>query len=130
MRVLIADDHALLREKLKSILQSHGYEVCGEAADGRDAVRRARKCKPDVLVLDITMPVMNGLDAAREIHRERPDLPVILISMHSFDYQNMAGNNSGIRGFVSKSDAADDLIRAIEAVTSGGTYFPAVACRV
>jgi DNA-binding NarL/FixJ family response regulator len=122
MRVLIADDHAIVRRTLKAILEEDGYEVC-EAADGRDAIRQVRECNPSILIMDIAMPVMTGLDAAREILRERPELPIVLLSMHSLDSLRSAAAKIGVRGYVSKSRAVEDLGRAIEVVRAGQTYF-------
>lgn len=122
MRILIADDHAIVRQGVKAILESSGYEVY-EAADGREAIRRVNECNPDVLVLDITMPIMGGLEAAREIRRDRPELPIVLLSMHSLESQKMAAQCIGIKGFVSKTRAAHDLVSAIETVKTGHTFF-------
>lgn len=122
MRILIADDHAIVRRGIKAILESIGYEV-SEAADGREAIQRVKECDPEVLILDITMPIMSGLDAARVIRRERPELPIVLLSMHSLESQKLAAQSIGINGFVSKSRAARDLVAAIETVKTGGSYF-------
>lgn len=122
MRILIADDHAIVQQGIKAILESSGYEV-SEAADGREAIRRVNECHPDVLVLDITMPIMGGLDAAREIRRDRPELPIVLLSMHSLESQKVAAQTIGINGFVSKTRAAHDLIKAIETVKTGNSFF-------
>lgn len=122
MRILIADDHAIVRQGVRLILESSGYEVY-EAADGREAISRVNECHPDVLVLDITMPIMGGLDAAREIRRDRPELPIVLLSMHSLESQKVAAQCIGINGFVSKTRAAHDLVKAIETVKTGHSFF-------
>jgi DNA-binding NarL/FixJ family response regulator len=125
MRILIADDHIAVRKGVRSILESHdGYVVCGEAANGLEAVEQVRESDPDVVVLDITMPVLNGIEAAREITQERPDIPILILSMHEYSLQSAAVMGTGIKGYVTKSKTADELIRAIEAVSSGQTYFP------
>jgi DNA-binding NarL/FixJ family response regulator len=123
VRVLIADDQAVVRHGIRRVLETRGYEVCGEAADGYEAVQLVRKCKPDVLVLDIVMPAMDGLDAAREIRREHPDLPIVLLSIYSFEAQRIAAMALGIRGIVSKSRTSFDLTEAIEKVSRGQPYF-------
>lgn len=128
MRILIADDHIAIRKGVRAILESHdGYVVCGEAANGLEAVEQVRESDPDVVVLDITMPVLNGIEAAREIMRERPEIPILVLSMHEYSLQSAAVKGTGIKGYVTKSKTADELIRAIEAVCSGQTYFPEAA---
>ena len=124
MRILIADDHPFVRNGVRNILGAHaGYEVCGEAENGAVAVQKVQELNPDVLVLDITMPVMNGIDAARQILEQRPDLPIVILSMHESGTQLEAARKLGIKGYVSKSRAVQDLIRAIDAVSAGKTYF-------
>lgn len=124
MRILIADDHPFVRNGVKNILEAHrGYEVCGEAENGAVAVQKVQELNPDVLVLDITMPVMNGIDAARQILEKRPDMPIVILSMHESGTQLEAARKLGIKGYVSKARAVQDLIRAIDAVSAGKTYF-------
>lgn len=124
MRILIADDHPFVRNGVRNILESHaGYEVCGEAENGADAVQKVNELNPDVLILDITMPVLNGIDAARQILEKRPTLPIVILSMHESGTQLEAAKKLGIKGYVSKSRAVQDLIKAIDAVSSGQNYF-------
>lgn len=125
MRLVIADDHDVVREGVRSVIESYDeYTVCGEAANGVEAVKRTLDCDPNVVILDITMPVMNGLDAARQIHQKKPNTPIIILSMHEYSGRDDEFANAGIKGYVSKSKAADDLIHAIQTVSSGQTYFP------
>jgi len=124
-RILVADDHEVMRLGIKNLLETRpGWKVCAEASNGQEAIDKARISHPDVIILDITMPVMNGLDAANFLMRAQPATPVILFSLHLSD--ELVGNfaNSGIRGAVCKSDAARDLVDAVAAVLRGGTFFP------
>jgi CheY-like chemotaxis protein len=125
VRVLVADDHEVMRMGIRNLLQFRsGWSVCAEASNGQEAVEKALQFHPDVVIMDITMPVMNGLDAAREIAKAQPQIPVILFSMHVSDdlYQHL--QTDGIRGAVAKADAARDLAEAVETVLRGGTFFP------
>jgi two-component system nitrate/nitrite response regulator NarL len=125
VRVLVADDHEVMRMGIRNLIQfQSGWSVCAEASNGQEAIEKAAQFHPDVIIMDITMPVMNGLDAAREISRSQPEIPVILFSMHISDdlYRHMKVD--GIRGAVAKGDAARDLTQAVEAVLGGGTFFP------
>lgn len=124
MRILIADDHPFVRNGVKNILEAHrGYEVCGEAENGAVAVQKVAELNPDVVILDITMPILNGIEAAREILGKHPNLPIVILSMHESGTQLEAAKRLGIRGYVSKSRAVHDLIRAIDAVVAGKNYF-------
>jgi two-component system nitrate/nitrite response regulator NarL len=126
VRVLVADDHEVMRMGIRNLIQfQSGWSVCAEASNGQEAIEKSAQFHPDVIIMDITMPVMNGLDAAREISRSQPEIPVILFSMHISDdlYRHMKVD--GIRGAVAKGDAARDLTQAVEAVLGGGTFFPA-----
>jgi DNA-binding NarL/FixJ family response regulator len=125
VRVLVADDHEVMRMGIRNLLQFRsGWSVCAEASNGREAVEKALQFHPDVVIMDITMPVMNGLDAARQIATALPQIPIILFSMHVSDdlYQHL--QKDGIRGAVAKGDAARDLAQAVETVLNGGTFFP------
>lgn len=125
MRVVIADDHDVVREGVRSVVESYDeYHVCGEAANGLEAVKQTLDCDPNVVILDLTMPVMNGLDAARLIHKKKPQTPIIILSMHEYSARDHELTKSGVRGYVNKSKAADELIHAIQKVASGQTYFP------
>lgn len=126
MRVLIADDHAVVRQGVRSIVESYDqYAVCCEADNGLEAVKQTLDSHPDVVILDITMPVMNGIEAAREIHEKDPNVAILMLSMHEYSSQLNALKDFGVNGYVTKSKTADELIRAIQTVASGQTYFPA-----
>lgn len=121
-RVLLADDHQVVRDGLKALLEKQGYQVNGEASNGRDAVRLALQTRPDVVILDIAMPVLNGLDAAREIVQRLPATKAILLTMHAEKGYVLEGLRAGIKGFVTKTHAAEDLVRAIREALRGTTY--------
>ncbi len=123
-RILVADDHPIFRFGLSSLLRSHeGWEVCGEAADGRDAVEKCRQLKPDLLILDICMPELNGLDAALQILKHNPDQVILVLT--GVDSEQVIGGclEAGVRGWVFKSDATEDLMTAVEALQRQKTIF-------
>jgi len=122
LRVLLADDHQTLRQGLKALLELQGLQVVAEASDGRAAVEEARKMRPDVAVLDVAMPVLNGVEAAREIADASPRTVVILLTALADARFAMDALRAGIRGFVDKSQGADELLRAIRDVWEGGLY--------
>jgi DNA-binding NarL/FixJ family response regulator len=116
LRILIADDHALVRRMLKTLVQSHAeWLVCGEAANGRDAVDQARQLKPDIVLLDVSMPFMTGLEATPLIHREVPESEILIVTQHDSRELSQLAMEAGARGFVVKSEVARDLLPAIEA---------------
>ena len=124
LRILIADDHELARRGIRSVLESHGgWEVCGEAKDGREAVELAANLKPDLILLDIGMPNLNGLEAARQILAVSPNLAILILTMHDTDSVVREVLRAGARGFVLKSDAGRDLIAAVEALELRRTFF-------
>jgi len=117
MRILIADDHEYVRQGVRVLLQSRrGWKVCGEAVDGRDAVEKAKQLKPDVIVMDVSMPNLNGLDATREIRRVLPETGVLVLSQHSSPGMIKAALKAGAQGYVVKSSASRDLIAALESI--------------
>jgi DNA-binding NarL/FixJ family response regulator len=123
-RIFIADDHEVVRKGLCALLQAEqGWEVCGEAADGREAAERIRELKPDVCILDIGMPGLNGLEATRQILKDDPRAKVLILTFHDSDQVVRDVLNAGARGFLLKSDAARDLVVAIEALRRDKTYF-------
>ena len=122
LRVLLADDHLIVCQSLKAVLEREGLQVVGEAADGREAVRLARALRPDVAVLDVSMPLLNGLDAAREIQKACPRTRTILLTMHAEDTYVLQALQMGIRGYVLKSQAAMDHVRALQEVSRGAVY--------
>jgi two-component system, NarL family, response regulator NreC len=122
IRILLADDHQIVRQGIKSMLGRHEIEVVGEAADGHEAVRLAADLAPDVVVMDLGMPLLNGLDSAREILRAAPRTGVVLLTMHAEDHQVLAALRMGIRGYIIKTQAVDELVRAIQEVAKGKFY--------
>ncbi|HXM37857.1 MAG TPA: response regulator transcription factor, partial [Gemmatimonadales bacterium] len=122
VRLVLADDHLVLRQALKAVLERRGLEVVADEADGRAAVAAVQRLTPDVAVLDVSMPVLNGVDAAREIGRIAPNTPVILLSGIDDARFVPEALKVGVRGFVQKNQGADDLVRAIEEVLQGGLY--------
>jgi DNA-binding NarL/FixJ family response regulator len=124
LRILIADDHDVVRHGLRALLQGHeGWEVCGEASDGRDAVEKAALLKPDLAILDVGMPNLNGLDATRQILRSDPHVMVLVLTIDESDQLIRAALEAGARGFLLKSDAAHDLVGAVEALQQHRTFF-------
>src|SRR5713101_6781034 len=123
-RIFIADDHEVVRKGLCALLQGEqGWEVCGEAADGRAATEKVRELKPDVSILDIGMPGLNGLEATRQIIRDDPRARVLILTLHDSDQVVREVLNAGARGFLLKSDAARDLVAAVDALRHDKTYF-------
>ena len=124
LRILIADDHEVARRGIRSLLETHpDWEVCGEAKDGREAVECAAKTRPDVALLDIGMPGLNGLDAARQIVAICPGVRVLILTMHDSDQVVREVLAIGARGFLLKSDAGRDLIAAVDALHHQRTFF-------
>jgi len=121
-QVLIADDHPLIRQGLRALLEQHGFTIVGEAADGREATQLAQELEPDVAVLDLAMPLLNGLDAAREITRTSRRTKTILVTVHTADQYVLAALQAGVRGYVLKSQATAELVQAVQEVMRGGRY--------
>lgn len=124
LRILIADDHEVARRGIRSILETHaGWEVCGEAKDGREALEMATRLTPDVVLLDIAMPNLNGLEAARQILAVSPEVAILILTMHDSDQTIREVLRAGARGFLLKSDAGRDLVSAVEALEQNRTFF-------
>ena len=124
LRVLIADDHEVARRGIRALLESHeNWEVCAEAKDGREAVELAASERPDLILLDIGMPNLNGLEAARQILTVSPDVPILILTMHDSDNVVREVLRAGARGFLLKSDAGRDLVAAVEALQVQRTFF-------
>ena len=125
VRILVADDHEVMRMGLRNLLETvPGWSVYAGAATGNEAVELALGSSPDIVIMDITMPEMNGIEAAARIGIERPDIPIIMFSLHlSEDVINRFKTGS-IRGAVAKAEAARDLVDAVRTVLGGGTFFP------
>jgi DNA-binding NarL/FixJ family response regulator len=122
IRVLLADDHPIVLQSVKVLLERGGFAVVGEAGDGRQAVRLATEIHPDVAVLDLGMPLLNGIDAAREISQISPGTKTVLLTMHSEDPYVLGALRAGVSGYVLKNQASEDLIQAIRQVTRGSIY--------
>jgi len=123
VRVLVADDHEVVRHGLRAVLAQAGHEVCGEACTGREAVLLARELLPDVVVLDLSMPDLNGLEAARQITAERPGAEVLVLTMNSSESMVRDVLAAGARGYVFKSDLALNLVAAVESLAEHRTFF-------
>jgi DNA-binding NarL/FixJ family response regulator len=123
-RILIADDHEVVRQGVRAILQARpDWEICGEAVDGRDAIRLATQLRPDVIVMDITMPNISGLEASQEIAKLQLPSRVLIFTMHESKSLGPSVQRAGAHGYVVKSRAARDLIDALERLLAGGTFF-------
>ena len=122
IRILLADDHMMVRQGIRALLEKEGFEVVAEAMDGREAVRLAEKLKPDVAVLDIAMPLLNGIDAAREIRRVSPHTKTTLLTVHEENQYVVEALRAGVTGYVVKTKAAEDLVKAIREVSLGAVY--------
>ncbi len=124
LRILIADDHSMIRQGLAAIIEERSnWELCGQAENGRQAVELSLKLHPDLVVLDITMPELNGLDAARKIRAALPRVQILIQTMHESDALTQEVLSSGARGYLLKSDAPQMLSQAIEALAAGRTFF-------
>jgi DNA-binding NarL/FixJ family response regulator len=118
IRILVVDDHPIVRQGLKTLLEGHaGWEVIGEASDGAEALEKAKDLTPDVMVLDVTMPRMNGLEACRLLRRQSPALEILFVTQHDSPQMMREALEAGARGYVVKSNAARDLLAAVEAVS-------------
>ena len=131
-RVLVADDHTIVRQGLRAILEAEAdFEVVGEAADGREALRKGLTLLPDVVVMDVSMPRMNGLEATARIVKECPSIRVVALTMHSSEEYVYSLLKAGARGYLLKESVSSDPIEAIHAVQAGGTYLhPAISTKI
>jgi DNA-binding NarL/FixJ family response regulator len=124
IRILIADDHDLMRRGLKSLLEAHqGWTICAEAHTGREAVAKAEELKPDIVILDITMPELNGVEAARRILKASPNTEILVLSVHYSDQLIRDILDAGVRGYIVKSDSDRDLVIAVEALSNHKPFF-------
>ena len=124
VRILLADDHTVMRAGLRLLLERHdNFEVVGEAADGREAVEIAAAQKPDVVVMDVAMPHLNGVEAARQILSRNPDTAIVMLSMHSDESYVLRSLKAGARGYLLKDSAEADLIAAIQDIVEGRSFF-------
>jgi DNA-binding NarL/FixJ family response regulator len=117
LRILVVDDHAVVRRGIRSILERHeGWEVCGEATNGRDAVEQSGRLRPDVVVMDLSLPELNGLDATRQILKEAPGTEVLVLTIHQSEALARDVLQAGARGYLLKSDADENLIAAVDSL--------------
>jgi len=129
IRILLADDHTIVRKGLRMLLESHeGFRVVAEAADGREAVALAEQHRPDIVVMDVAMPVLNGIEAARQICSGDTHSAIVFLSMHSDEGYVLKALKSGAKGYLLKDSAEHDLINAVETVSEGKAFFsPAIS---
>jgi DNA-binding NarL/FixJ family response regulator len=124
MQILIADDHEIVRRGVRAILESRAdVKICGEAANGQEAVEKAAQLHPDLIILDHSMPVLNGLAATSQIRQLLPDVPILILSMHNSQPLIDAVRLVGATGFVPKAECADRLLEGVDAVLRGETFF-------
>jgi DNA-binding NarL/FixJ family response regulator len=127
-RVLLADDHGVVREGLKVLLERAGFQVVAEASDGREALTKALALRPDVAVIDVTMPLLNGIDVTRALRKEGLQTKVILLTFHTERQYVVAALEAGVSGYVVKTQASADLVRALLEIGRGRSYVsPAIA---
>jgi len=124
LRILIADDHEIVRKGVRDTIEDHpGWEVCAEAADGQEALNLALREKPDIAVLDVSLPIINGVALTRRLHKEAPNIRILLFTMHDDDETVSTGLAAGARGYVLKSDSESHLEAAISALGANRLYF-------
>jgi DNA-binding NarL/FixJ family response regulator len=125
---LIADDHEVMRRGVRGLIESHNeWAVCGEAVEGREAVRMSRQLRPDLVILDINMPGLTGLEAAQQIRRENPSARILFFSVHESPQTVREVVSVGGQGYVAKSRAGHDLVDAVRSVLDGKTFFPTLS---
>ncbi|MFH1504284.1 MAG: response regulator transcription factor, partial [Candidatus Omnitrophota bacterium] len=122
-KIIIADDHDIIRTGIKNILYNHDeYKVIAEAVDGEDALKKVEEYKPDILLLDVSMPKIGGLDIITQVHHISPETKILIITVHKADAYIMKALKSGVQGYLQKENAAEDLLPALRKVTAGGLY--------
>jgi two-component system invasion response regulator UvrY len=131
IRVLLADDHSIVRAGLRSLIEETGeMEVVVEAADGKEAISHALKVKPDVAVIDISMPGVDGLEVINQLHSSLPDLPILVLTMHEEEQYVVRSISSGARGYITKRSAPEQLVKAIQQLHAGGRYISSEAAEL
>lgn len=123
LRVLVADDHEMVRIGLCTMLQSHQIEVCAQAKNGEEAVEKSRQLSPDLVILDISMPVLGGIEAAQQIRVFLPDVPILFYSTHNTSQLIAIAKSVGAQGFVTKDQMAERLLEAVDALRNKKTFF-------
>jgi len=122
LRVILADDHQIVRQGIRALIERLGVQVVAEAADGLTLIEQVRQHLPDLAIVDVSMPGLNGIDATRQMVAAVPSLAVVLLTMHDEELHVSAALRAGVRGYVLKTQAADELLDAIRTVSTGGTY--------
>lgn len=122
LRVILADDHQIVRQGIRALIERLGVQVVAEAADGLTLIEQVRQHLPDLAIVDVSMPGLNGIDATRQMVAAVPTLAVVLLTMHDEELHVSAALRAGVRGYVLKTQAADELLDAIRTVSTGGTY--------
>ena len=130
LRILLADDHLIVRQGLRALLERSGMEVVAEAGDGHEAIRLAEKHRPDVAVLDLVMPNLNGLDAGQQIQHKCSSTRIVLLTMQTEDHQVAAALRAGIKAYLLKTQAAEDLVEAIKEVMRGHVFLSSAVSRI
>jgi two-component system response regulator NreC len=131
IRIVLADNHVLVRQGLKALLEREGFQVAGEASDGQEVVRLVGSVHPDIAILDIGMPILNGIDAAHELKKFSQRTKIILLTRHDEDQYVTEALRAGVRGYVLKNQVATDLVNAIQQVCRGGVYLsPSISDKV
>jgi DNA-binding NarL/FixJ family response regulator len=127
LRILIADDHEAVRKGVCAILSSRlDIEVCGEAVNGKEAIEKAQALKPDLVILDVTMPVLGGVEAAKEIRNLLPDVPILFLSIHQTSQLIAEAKKLGVQGCLNKAYASDRLLEAVDTLLRKQTYYAKV----
>jgi two-component system, NarL family, response regulator NreC len=122
-RVLIVDDHAFIRRGVQTILHSFPeWEFCGEAENGKEAIRLADELKPEVIIMDVSMPGLNGIEATRAIRKTQPDIKIVLLTLHESAELLRSAFRAGARGYLLKTDAEQELVKALTVVVGEGSY--------
>jgi DNA-binding NarL/FixJ family response regulator len=123
-RILVVDDHTSFRHLLRTFLELNpNWEVCGEASDGREAVAKTTELQPDIILMDLDMPRLNGLEATRQIHKHSPSIRILILTLHDNSILPEIAQNSGARGYLLKSEPFDVLTRAIESMSNSDSFF-------
>src|SRR5688572_17810203 len=120
--VVLGDDHPLVRQGVRRLLEAHEFEIVGEGSDGREVIELAQRFHPDVILLDLSMPTLNGIGAVRELTRVSPSTKVIILTMHTEEHHILEALRAGVKGCVSKTQAPEHLLQALREVCRGGVY--------